>query len=329
MGNSLAVNSTQPDPEPRCSQSQVATFEESSVLKKVYEKLSCRVCQSKANPTETRWYRCAQLHQICNSCKEARIKSCSCGAKILGNSCGIIKEILSVKKRSRCANAHLGCQEFVEFEDTHSKQCDFRLVPCPYQHCGCHGSIKFKDVLAHHVHHSTFVAYAGMIGQMFPMQLIVMQNGQGTKHYQLSLQEGVNNLRIEYLPVKFEFNGRIFLSSGRTARNGHDTFYHWIHFLGSPEEAKEYTYTLEYKGKGVTSNFSGTPIPIDVPLAQILGHYGQYSCFTIGNCALLSQFVDERRNLEYTLTIKSTKDDERIELEDSGFEEQNNEQDTL
>ena len=40
MGNLLAVNSTQPGLEPRSS--QIATFEESSVLKKVYEKLSCR-----------------------------------------------------------------------------------------------------------------------------------------------------------------------------------------------------------------------------------------------------------------------------------------------
>ena len=112
--------------------------------------------------------------------------------------------------------------------------------------------------------------------------------------------------RLEFLPVEFVWNGRIFLSCGRTARNGENTFYHWIHFLGPPGEADEYSYTLEYKGKGYTSTFVGKPIPIDVSIHQILGGYGQYMCFSIGNHAFVNQYVDENRQLEYSLKIRNT-----------------------
>ena len=44
------------------------------------------------------------------------------------------------------------------------------------------------------------------------------------------------------VPLKIEMDDKVFLFVG-------DKKYFWVQFLGSPNEAKNYSYTLEYKGK--------------------------------------------------------------------------------
>ena len=97
-------------------------------------KLVCHECKGHARPGERRWYRCLNLHQICQDCKEKK-KKCSCGDPILTEYCRQTEKLLSVMGlKFKCVNAKNGCQEtFLENAlEGHEFECIFRQVPCPY-----------------------------------------------------------------------------------------------------------------------------------------------------------------------------------------------------
>ena len=163
--------------------------EPKEALDDIEEMIVCYLCESRAVPDQLRWYRCIQLHLVCQSCKsEYTIPICKCGGRILETPCGIINAILkNARKRSQCAHAYLGCQEIPDHQNKvqHELECIFRLVPCPFQACNCQATIKFKDVMEHYLHHRSFVRIDGMIGTIFPMESIEMEDGKGVKRYQL------------------------------------------------------------------------------------------------------------------------------------------------
>ena len=87
--------------------------EPKEALDDIEEMIVCYLCESRAVPDQPRWYRCIQLHLVCQSCKsEYTIPICKCGGRILETPCGIINAILkNARKRSQCAHAYLGCKE--------------------------------------------------------------------------------------------------------------------------------------------------------------------------------------------------------------------------
>ena len=79
-------------------------------------------------------------------------------------------------------------------------------------------------------------------------------------------------------------------------------YHHWIHFLGTPTEADQYAFALEYKGPKIASTFVGEVVSIDEPWDSIVSNY---KCFTTPFANFKAQFVNEANEYEYSLKIRN------------------------
>ena len=93
--------------------------------------LICQLCETIPGPRKTQWFRCMELHQICQDC-QSKNEKCSCGQPILKKHCKMTEKLLSTKRmRLNCKNTKNGCQEVladVALED-HESECIFREIP--------------------------------------------------------------------------------------------------------------------------------------------------------------------------------------------------------
>ena len=119
------------------------------------EQLKCYICKSGLKVGKHRWYRCLQLHMICQDCKEtkeaiAMTAKCSCKKKILLEYCKMTEALLNAEKiRFKCENQERGCQEKLDEENMifHQSECVYRLVECP--NLKCRSKVPFHDLLNH------------------------------------------------------------------------------------------------------------------------------------------------------------------------------------
>ena len=108
--------------------------------------------------------------------------------------------------------------------------------------------------------------------------------------------------------------GHIFFSIAQL-KDG--TFYHWIHFVGSPNEAKNYVYTLEYIGNDNRScSYTGPVTSIDEPSDSLIskGH-----CHTITQSALTSTLFKDDKNFDYYVKITNMKEEVKDQNVESGI----------
>eukprot|EP00093_Oithona_nana_P012387 12387.XXX_221340_221738_1 [CDS] Oithona nana genome sequencing. len=125
--------------------------------------------------------------------------------------------------------------------------------------------------------------------------------------------EEVGNL----FPVYFDVNGRSFFSIAKVHK---DTFYQWIHFLGSSDEAKKYSYTFEYFGNNGaaprSSTYTNFVIPIDESSKSIVENF---RCFTMNYQAMINQFIEEDGTFKYSVQIRNLKEEAKDDNEESGI----------
>ena len=119
-----------------------------------------------------------------------------------------------------------------------------------------------------------------------------------------------------WFPVVFEFDGRIFFSLIKKIRD--HTVYHWIQFLGSPNEAKNYAYTLEYyanDGSQRTCVYTDQVIPVDETCYSIIS---SYKCFAITFGMMKARFMDKDGKFNYSVQIRNLKEEVKDENVESG-----------
>ena len=116
--------------------------------------LACQICEDPARPGKKQWYRCLNLHQICQDCK-MKSEKCSCGEPISKEYCKMTEKLLSVKRlKLNCCYLKNGCQEVLNESalEEHASKCIYRLVPCltsalfPKK---CDAKVTLKDVIHH------------------------------------------------------------------------------------------------------------------------------------------------------------------------------------
>merc|ERR1712062_479305 len=116
------------------------------------EQLKCYICKDGLKAGKHRWYRCLQLHMICQDCKEAgNLANCLCKKKISLEYCKMTEALLNAKKmRFSCENQLRGCQEKLDEENMtfHQSECIYRLVECPNLKCQSK-LVPFHDLLNH------------------------------------------------------------------------------------------------------------------------------------------------------------------------------------
>ena len=114
--------------------------------------------------------------------------------------------------------------------------------------------------------------------------------------------------------IEYETN-LFFITS--EAKNG--IFYQWIHFLGSPTEAKKYAYTLEYKDVTESERnmiYTGKVVSVDETWKTIQANY---NCFSVAYGFFKAHFIDNDRTFMYSLKIRNLKEEAKDENVESGI----------
>ena len=117
------------------------------------------------------------------------------------------------------------------------------------------------------------------------------------------------------IPLKLVFDERIFYVLDNLV-NG--TYYHWVHFVGSPHEAKNYSYTTEFFGIDSFRSkvYTSKVIPIDETADIILDNF---NCFAMPFELMKKHFLDENRSYKYSVKIRNLKQEAKDENEESGI----------
>ena len=92
--------------------------------------------------------------------------------------------------------------------------------------------------------------------------------------------------------------------------------YKWVYILGSPIEAKHYSYTLKLIGKETKASFEGKVAAIDESFETLLT---AGKCFAIPRKEFKAQFVNEDREFKYSLEIRNLKEEVKDENYESGI----------
>ena len=273
------------------------------------EQLKCYICKSGLKVGKHRWYRCLQLHMICQDCKEtkeaiAMTAKCSCKKKFLLEYCKMTEALLNTEKmRFNCENQSRGCQEKLDEENMifHQSECIYRLVECP--NLKCRSKVPFHDLL-NHMKTEEFKCdkLTGSIGKMVAACWTTPPENQLPGVIFASQELEVNGIGTFIIGAKIEKS----------------TFYHWIHFLGSSHEAKKFSYTFEYKNEEKTPHVhtfhSNQMVSIDETSKSIIE---SGKCFGMPR-KLFDKHVLEDRRFAYSVTIRNLKEEAKDDNVESG-----------
>merc|ERR1712062_98381 len=212
-----------------------------------YEELKCQICGSRVKAGKHHWYKCAKYHLVCQDCKEVKGRtSCSCTRYIPDVYCKVIEALLNADKAQfKCENHTRGCQENMEKEDMifHQSECIYRLVKCPYHKCEL--EVPFYELLEHMkapIIRGTIcfgkTTTIALRQKCFVSAMAIKKATFGKK-----VKEFNSLKNAQPLPERVDIENKTFFISFKVQDGA---FYHWIHFVGSPHEAKNFSYTLEY-----------------------------------------------------------------------------------
>ena len=267
----------------------------------IANQLKCYVCGCGPRAGKPHhWYKCFSSHQICENCKAVK---CKCGEAITKEKCKVIEALLKSKTmRFNCFNQIRGCREN-SGEDAmifHEQECIYRLVKCPK--IDCELKVPFHKLSQHM-----------KVNREHVFKQYSILKGFKQMHETLETPPWLDNYTC--FPVVFEFDGRIFYS---LIEMRNQTFYHWIQFLGSPNEAKHYAYTLEYyanDGSQRTCVYTDQVIPVDETCYSIIS---SYKCFAITFGMMKARFMDKDGKFKYSFQIRNLKEEVKDENVESG-----------
>ena len=265
----------------------------------LYEHLKCHICESRLRAGKHRWYRCTQAHMICQDCREVKGKTnCSCTEFIPLEFCKVIEALLNQDKMQfKCENLARGCQESSDEENMifHQIECIYRTVNCPDP--VCRSQEPFYELLDHMKTKKKCRAKIELFGAKNDCSVTV-------RGYRAPVQITVDK------KVFFSF---VWILDG--------VLHHWIQIYGSPSEAKNYSYTLEYyndtKTPKVTNTFSDQVVSID-ETADSITENG--NCFSISRKVLENKFIQEQdtANFKFSVKIRNLKEEVKDENVESG-----------
>ena len=129
-------------------------------------------------------------------------------------------------------------------------------------------------------------------------------------------EHGSQGIDCYYVPLKFEIDGKSFISAGKIEDKIH---HRWVYIIGSSEEAKHFSFVFKLLGKNasaVSNLFEGKVAAIDESFVTLMN---AGKCFTSGHQAFMAQFVDKDLKFEYSIEIKNLKEEVKDENYESGI----------
>ena len=217
----------------------MASFHENSskALTEFRNDLVCQICRGHARPGKKQWYRCLDLHPICQDCK-VKNEKCSCegGHTISNEFCKMTEKFLSVPgMKYNCINTKNGCQEVLAETalESHESECIYRVVECLknayFSSFKCAEKVTFRKVIQHYEGHGK----------------IEKEEDLEVKHRKKCHELFLSGDNCYYPPTKFSLNNQTFLLLRKTEEK---IVYFWVYMLGSANEAKHFSYTLKLFG---------------------------------------------------------------------------------
>ena len=260
-------------------------------LTEVRKELICKICGNPARPGKKYWYRCMNLHQICQDCKaKIEIDKCACGQPISFDYCKMTEKLLSVKRlKLNCINTKNGCQEVLADTalDEHEIECIYRVVPCLTFNAGiltrkCNATILFREVIDHYERHVQRNLLEGVLNA---------RGSQKCNDIALSGQDCFKN------PIKFTLNNHTFLLAQKTVDK---VIYSWVYIYGSVKEAQHFSYTLKLFGSKATTIFEGKVAAIDETFGDLCD---AGKCYGVPY-KLFESELDKNRGFTFSLMIR-------------------------
>ena len=277
----------------------------SKALTEFRNDLVCQICRGHARPGKKQWYRCLDLHPICQDCK-VKNEKCSCdgGHTISNEFCKMTEKLLSVVgMKYNCFNTKNGCQEVLAetaLED-HESSCIYRVVQCLRNAllAPCTEKVTFREVIQHYEDHGKVKLTEGNLK---------MKHRNTCSEFYLDISGG-NRF---FPPLKFSLNNQTFLLFHKTEEK---IVHLWVYMLGSPNEAKHFSYTLKLFGPNTTLTIDGKVAAIDESF-DTLSAAGK--CFAYSHKNFIAQVLNENR-YEYSLEIRNLKEEAKDENYESGI----------
>ena len=276
---------------------------------------NCKSSLSQKGFEKPRWYRCKENHHLfCQDCagrhgshsrygndwkcpgqdregyvtKPDTPKPCKSYIYMKAGHCQVIEALLnSDKMQVKCKNLDRGCQETLDKEkwDSHLAECIYRPVKCP--HIACGSQVPFNELVGH----------------------MTQDNGCIGGSYTTMFFKRVWSLTTPYqrrMPLKIEIDGKVFFFVSTTSGNN---ILFWIQFLGTPIEAKNYSYTLEFKSQTSPTDtlfYNGQISSVDENSGSIIQ---QQNCFGVWKHYFDKKFVfcddnDESKIHKFRVEIK-------------------------
>ena len=261
--------------------------------------LVCEDCGLGPRVEKYRWFKCMANHLICQSCQEVTIYTCTvqnCGWQLSQDHCKVIEALLQTNGlKFKCSFVKQGCEEKWAKSEMirHENECIYRLIQCPIMSCKM--KIPIKDLTLHLEQNDGFRLFDNLvdIGGNFLVKQSLTQNHFDHGHFSIG-------------PVKILYEGSAFLF--QTAQfGGRESIYCWTQLIGSPIEAKNYYYTLEFSGidPNIRSAYSGQVFSLDEPADNIIS---SDKCFGINFQMFKAQFMDtETRDFKVLISIKNVR----------------------
>ena len=273
----------------------------------LYEHLKCHICESRLRAGKHRWYRCTQAHIICQDCREVKEKTnCSCTELIPLEFCKAIEALLNQDKMQfKCENLARGCQESSDEENMifHQTECIFRTVNCP--HPVCKSQEPFHELLDHMKTNENCRAKLERFGKKIDCSLTFDFDFVCDFYFAKG-----------HLLVQITVDKTVFFSVMRI-QDG--VLHHWIQIYGSPSEAKNYSYTLEYyndtKTPKVTLSFSDQVVSIDETFDKIIENG---KCLAIPRKLFEKRFLTDENKFKFSIEIRNLKEEFKDENVESG-----------
>ena len=236
-----------------------------------------------------------------------------CNQFVMKNPCKLTEALLNMESMQfKCINKSKGCKEILNKEAMilHEPECiqNYRLVACPREHEPML-KMPFHELLDHLTQRHHFYG----ADKKLAFNEKVMQN--------IAFYDGAKfeTMWLYYASAMFEIDGKTFIHSMREICTRNDVvpkaqIYQWIHFVGSPKEAENYAYTLEYYGiDGRTSTYTGQVISIDEDYESIVSEYSSFNCFMIDFEKFYRQFIGNTRQMKYSIMIRNLKEEVKDE----------------
>ena len=276
------------------------------------ELLKCEACGIGPSIGKYRWYQhghesviisetvknLSEIHYMCQDCIDAQQNvnvRCECNERMSKVHCRITEELLKLESmRFKCVHVSRGCQQSLSETamKSHQEECAYRLVNCPLFNCV--SKVPFHELHQHLDNSNHWLAE-------FSHRLRRYQCGR----IWIELNFGFFEAPVLLQPCKIVYDDKVFVLNG-FQRVKNETLYHWIQLIGSPNEAKNYSYSLCLKGNepNVFNVFDRNLNSIDESSKEIVK---SGKCFRIKFDTLKARFLNENRRYNFSISIRKLK----------------------